>query len=48
MSTKSTIAHGETIETERDEEMTDQALSSQASAVTKAAWRYYRLFGRWF
>ena len=35
MSTKSTIAHGETIETESDEEMTDQALSSQASAANQ-------------
>ena len=35
MSTKSTIAYGETIETESDEEMTDQALSSQASAANQ-------------
>lgn len=35
MSAKPTIAHGETIETESDEEMTDQALSSQASAANQ-------------
>ena len=35
MSIKSTIAHGETVETESDEEMTDQALLSQASAANQ-------------